>query len=89
MDKPDTEAIEVVPHHQPLTIAPEDEVDPSAVGGTIQDLPEGYYRSYKFIGTVGATVLITANLFIELVFPVSPPCVDPFLKAASRAYIIL
>jgi hypothetical protein len=43
---------------------------PSAVHTDTNDVPPGYWRSYKFLGTVLAIILLANSLFIGYVMPV-------------------
>lgn len=47
------------------------DVDPSAIGGNLHDLPPNYYRSPRFLGTVAAAICIAINVYLELAVPVS------------------
>jgi len=48
-----------------------DTVAASAVGGDWHDLPAGYYRSPKFIGTFFGVVLMAWSLYVGYVLPAS------------------
>lgn len=44
----------------------QDDVDiaPEAKGGKLDDMPPGYYRSWRFIGTVAAVVFMAQGLYL-------------------------
>ena len=46
-----------------------DTVAPSAIGGDYHDLPDGYYRSPKFIGTFIGVVFMAWSLYVGYVLP--------------------
>lgn len=46
-----------------------DTVDPSAIGGDYRDLPDGYYRSSKFIGSFVGVILMAWSLYVGYVLP--------------------
>jgi hypothetical protein len=48
-----------------------DTVAPSAIGGDFHDLPEGYYRSPKFIGSFVGVVFMAWSLYVGYVLPSS------------------
>lgn len=45
------------------------EVAPEAIGGSTQELPRGYFRSFNFIGTVVALCLGHICCFLGFVLP--------------------
>jgi hypothetical protein len=47
------------------------ELDLSAIGGTLQDLPKGYYYSPSFLGTVAALSLASCSAYIGSGFAVN------------------
>jgi len=47
-----------------------DTADASAIGGHLNDLPPGYYRSLKFIGSILAVMLMANSLYLGFVLPV-------------------
>jgi hypothetical protein len=53
------------------TQATVDTVAPSAIGGDFHDLPEGYYRSPKFIGSFVGVVFMAWSLYVGYVLPSS------------------
>jgi hypothetical protein len=48
-----------------------DTVAPSAIGGDFHDLPDGYYRSPKFIGSFVGVVFMAWSLYVGYVLPSS------------------
>ena len=57
--------IERVPTTQTI-----DTVAESAIGGDYHDLPKGYYRSAKFIGSFIGVILMAQSLYVGYVLPV-------------------
>lgn len=47
-----------------------DDADLSAIGGHLEDLPPGYYRSPKFVGSIIGVVLMANSLYLGFVLPV-------------------
>ncbi|CAK7207050.1 hypothetical protein SEUCBS139899_009858 [Sporothrix eucalyptigena] len=48
------------------------EVAPEAIGGaSVGDLPAGYYRSFPFLGTLGAVILGTNGLYLACSMPLN------------------
>lgn len=47
------------------------ELAEEAVGGTLQDLPPGYYRSFAFVGTILAAYLQYVAVYTGFVIPVN------------------
>jgi hypothetical protein len=47
-----------------------DGADASAIGGQLQDLPTGYYRSPKFVGSIIGVILMANSLYLGFVLPV-------------------
>jgi hypothetical protein len=47
-----------------------DGADASAIGGQLQDLPPGYYRSPKFVGSIIGVILMANSLYLGFVLPV-------------------
>jgi hypothetical protein len=58
----------VTTHRTEATV---DTVAPSAIGGDFHDLPEGYYRSPKFIGSFFGVVFMAWSLYVGYVLPSS------------------
>jgi hypothetical protein len=52
------------------TIEVQDVADVSAIGGHLKDLPPGYYRSPKFVGSIIGVILIANSLYLGFVLPV-------------------
>jgi hypothetical protein len=48
----------------------EDVADASAIGGHLKDLPPGYYRSPKFVGSIIGVILMANSLYLGFVLPV-------------------
>jgi hypothetical protein len=46
-----------------------DLVDARAVGGDVDEMPKGYYRSWQFIGTVTAQCLASICAYLGWVLP--------------------
>jgi hypothetical protein len=44
---------------------------PAAIHADLEDIDSGYWRSYRFLGTVLAIILLANSLFIGYVMPVS------------------
>ena len=47
------------------------EIDPQAIGGTVANLPEGYYRSWSFLGTFAAATVGVMCCYVSLIMPVN------------------
>jgi len=47
-----------------------DDADASAIGGHVKDLPPGYYRSPKFVGSIIGVILMANSLYLGFVLPV-------------------
>ena len=47
-----------------------DPADVTAIGGHLMDLPPGYYRSSKFVGSIIGVVLMANSLYLGFVLPV-------------------
>jgi hypothetical protein len=47
-----------------------DVADASAIGGHLKDLPPGYYRSPKFVGSIIGVILMANSLYLGFVLPV-------------------
>lgn len=47
-----------------------DDADVSAIGGHLEDLPPGYYRSPKFVGSIFGVILMANSLYLGFVLPV-------------------
>jgi hypothetical protein len=47
-----------------------DVADASAIGGYLKDLPPGYYRSPKFVGSIIGVILMANSLYLGFVLPV-------------------
>lgn len=62
----------------------EDEVAPEAIG--TDNLPPGYFRSLRFIGTVVAVTLMNISLYIGYVLPVC--CQIPLGRAILSSLIL-
>ena len=61
-EKPDAMGVSPASSREPVEVTKTAELDngeisPDALGGTIDDLPPGYYRSFKFIGTMVAVLM--------------------------------
>lgn len=41
-----------------------DEVASEAKGGDLNEMPEGYYRNWRFIGTVAAVAFMAQGLYL-------------------------
>jgi hypothetical protein len=54
-----------------------DTVAESAIGGDYHDLPKGYYRSPKFIGSFIGVILMAQSLYVGYVLPVGSPFHEP------------
>ena len=50
-----------------------DVADASAIGGHLKDLPPGYYRSPKFVGSILGVILMANSLYLGFVLPVRYP----------------
>jgi hypothetical protein len=48
----------------------QDVADASAIGGHLKDLPPGYYRSPKFVGSIVGVILMANCLYLGFVLPV-------------------
>lgn len=48
-----------------------EEIDPNAVGGTLSDLPKGYYLTPSFLGTFIATCMGISCFKLGYVLPVN------------------
>ena len=55
-----------------------DAADASAIGGHLKDLPPGYYRSPKFVGSIIGVILMANSLYLGFVLPVR--CYLPMLS---------
>ncbi|PMD55689.1 siderophore iron transporter [Hyaloscypha bicolor E] len=53
----------------PTTEEAHDGADASAIGGQLQDLPTGYYRSPKFVGSIIGVILMANSLYLGFVLP--------------------
>jgi hypothetical protein len=54
----------------PTTEEVHDVADASAIGGHLKDLPPGYYRSPKFVGSIIGVILMANSLYLGFVLPV-------------------
>jgi hypothetical protein len=65
-----------IPEHQSkqhaakLDMEKSEPVDHSANHADSHDVPTGYWRSYRFIGSITAIILLANGLFIGYVMPV-------------------
>ncbi len=56
-------------HHEFILDDLAQEIDPSAVGGSVAELPKGYYRSWSFLGTFAAASLGVMSCYVSLIMP--------------------
>lgn len=45
-----------------------DQVDASAMGGDLADMPKGYYTNWRFIGSVAAVSFMAQGLYLGMPF---------------------
>lgn len=46
---------------------------PEDLGGDARDIPSGYWKSYKFIGSIVGIFFMSMSLYLGFVLPVSQP----------------
>ena len=54
----------------PIMVEFDGGADASAIGGHLKDLPLGYYRSPKFVGSIIGVILMANSLYLGFVLPV-------------------
>ncbi|KAF2474847.1 fungal trichothecene efflux pump [Lindgomyces ingoldianus] len=69
MDEKEIQASTRDLHIESISNDSQDEVAEEAKGGDLSDMPEGYYRSWRFIGSVAAVAFMAQGLYLGYILP--------------------
>lgn len=74
--------------HTQRTDDVQDGADGARLGGHLKDLPPGYYRSPKFVGSMLGVILMANSLYLGFVLPVGRAALSASFERDKRLIVV-